>query len=315
MNLTLAQDVNDKIKVEQYYQNLGGVEQYIEIMKTSDSNPVLLWIHGGPGFPDIPILRYFNKEISKNLTLVIWEQRGAGKSYLKNPNPGDMSTAQIVEDGLELVEILKKKFSKEKIYLAGNSWGSIIGLKMAQAQPQKFHSYIGISQVINSKRGRELTRDWLRELALKKGDSTTIAVLDSLDEKSITNDLQALMKESELVARYNVHNQDVEIQVVKARSYYDDYKLEDMMKGAFFSIEFLINDLTDINFDNLTELDIPVYLIHGRNDWTCPTLLDNEWIENLSAPKKEIIWMENSTHGPPMEEPKLFNKILIDLLQ
>ena len=122
------------IQSEELYFDLGGVQQYIEILKSSDNNPVLLFVHGGPAWPQTPQFRYFNKEIANKFTVVIWEQRGAGKSYLKNKTPGNISLNQIIDDGQELVKIIKDKFNVEKIYLAGYSWGSIVGLKMVEEE-------------------------------------------------------------------------------------------------------------------------------------------------------------------------------------
>lgn len=93
-------------------------------------------MHGGPGWPQTPQLRYFNENLTKSVTLVAWEQSGSGQSYMNNSNPKNLSLDQIIYDAHELTLILKKKFNKDKIYLAGFSWGSIIGLRLALKYPQ-----------------------------------------------------------------------------------------------------------------------------------------------------------------------------------
>jgi len=75
------------------------VQQYVEILKILEKNPVLLFVHGGPAWPQTPQFRYFNKEIAEKYTVVVWEQRGAGKSFMRNPTPGDISLSQIISDG------------------------------------------------------------------------------------------------------------------------------------------------------------------------------------------------------------------------
>src|SRR5688572_22957634 len=94
---------------EKSFIALGGEKQYVEITGTSSENPVLLFIHGGPGWPQTPHLRYFNADLAKSTILVAWEQSGCGKSLKENPNPAKVSLDQMVSDAHELTQILKKK--------------------------------------------------------------------------------------------------------------------------------------------------------------------------------------------------------------
>ncbi|TNE73092.1 hypothetical protein EP331_05335 [bacterium] len=96
------QTADSLIKTEQFFLNLGGEEQYVEVLFSSKENPVLLFIHGGPTWPQTPQIRYFNSEIAEKYTLVIWEQRGSGKAYQKNIISKNLSIPQLVQNGLEL---------------------------------------------------------------------------------------------------------------------------------------------------------------------------------------------------------------------
>ena len=304
------------IQSEEQYFDLGGVQQYIEILKSSDNNPVLLFIHGGPAWPQTPQFRYFNKEIANKYTVVIWEQRGAGKSYLKNKTPGNISLNQIIDDGQELVEIIKDKFKVEKIYLAGYSWGSIVGLKMVEENPADFFAYIGIAQVINLKQGMEISRAWLRENDTINQDLEAMAVLDSLDKNLIIDDQEAFMKQYQLVYKYGgaVYNQEAGKEVEKAQDFYEDYKDYNWYEAYNYSAQFLVDDLFSTDFLYLKKLSVPVYLILGRHDWNVPSVLALEWYENLDAPKKEVFWMENAAHGTLEEDPDHFNRIMSEMI-
>ena len=57
-----------------------------------------------------------------------------------------------------------------------------------------------------------------------------------------------------------------------------------------------------------------MYFIAGRHDWNVPAVLVEEFVNKLQAPIKEIIWFENSGHGPLEEEPEKFNKVMIEKL-
>ena len=58
-NITTVDQANKKVDVKSFML-LGVEKQYVEITGESDKNPVLLFIHGGPGWPQTPQLRYFN---------------------------------------------------------------------------------------------------------------------------------------------------------------------------------------------------------------------------------------------------------------
>ncbi|MEZ2414499.1 alpha/beta fold hydrolase [Muriicola sp. E247] len=304
------------IQSEEQYLNLGGVEQYIEIYKSADNNPVLLLVHGGPAWPQTPQFRYLHKEIANKFTVVLWEQRGAGKSYLKNKTPGNISLDQIIDDGQELIKIIKDKLNVEKIYLAGYSWGSIVGLKMVEENPADFYAYIGIAQLINKKRGMEISKDWLRENDTIHKDIDAIAVLDSLDNNLIPDNQEAGMKLYQLVYKYGgaVYNQEAGIEVEKAQNHYDDYKNYDWYGVYRYSSQFLADDLFSTDFRSLKKLRVPVYLILGRHDWNVPSVLALEWYENLDAPEKKIIWMENTAHGTLDEDPDDFKRIMLEMI-
>ena len=307
---------NVVIQSEELYFDLGGEQQYVEVLKSSDKNPVLLFVHGGPAWPQTPQFRYFNKEIANNYTVVLWEQRGAGKSYMRNKTPGNISLNQIIYDGQELVKIIKEKFNVEKIYLAGYSWGSIVGLKMVEEKPEDFLAYIGIAQVINLKQGMEISRAWLRENDTISEDIEAIAVLDSLDKNLIIDNQEAFMKQYQIVFKYGgaVYNHEAGKVVEKAQNYYEDYKNYEWYEAYNYSVQYLEDDLYSTDFLYLKKLSIPVYLILGRHDWNVPAVLAMDWFENLDAPEKKVFWMENASHGTLEEDPDHFNRIMNEMI-
>ena len=171
----------DEPTTEAFFVELGGEEQYVEIISTSMENPLLLFVHGGPAWPQTPQIRYFNADLAKAYTVVIWEQRGAGKNFAKNPKPDNLNLEQIVSDGIELSVWLKEVHQRKKIYLAGYSWGSLVGVEMTKQAPRHFKAYFGIAQFINSEEGMTITRQWLREQATERNDAAALAKVDSLE--------------------------------------------------------------------------------------------------------------------------------------
>lgn len=299
---------------------MGGSNQYVEITAASDQQPVLLFIHGGPGWPQTPQLRYFNADLTSAFILATWDQRGCGKSFMNDSTAENLSLDQITADAHELTQYLKTKYKKKKIFLAGFSWGSVVALTLAQKYPEDYFAYVGISQVINIPKGMTVTQDWLRERATAKQDLETLKTLSKLARKdsSLCNgSLSCFMVQYELLSKYHgaVFNPASDKEVEKAVTKYDDYKNYDWNKGFFYSATRLEKDMFGTDFTNLKKLSIPAYFIEGRHDWNVPAVLVDQFVSKLSAPKKKIVWFEKSGHGPLEEEPLKFNKTMIRLLK
>lgn len=251
-------------------------------------------------------------------TVVIWEQRGAGKNFEKNPNPGGLSLNQIVKDGTQLTEWLIKEYDQDKIYLAGYSWGSLIGVEMVKQHPEHFKAYYGISQFINSQEGLEISRNWVRKQAEEAKDEIALQKIDSL--KDVTNfkdEHSRFFKQYLLVSQFGgaVYQEKSFQEVEKAKTMYEDYKNYDWYAVWNASSSLLQKDLYVADVRDVKELKVPVILFQGRHDWNIPSVLAESWLKDLKAPKKEIIWFENSGHGPLEEEPQEFNQAMIQVLK
>ena len=125
---------------------LGGVEQTILVRGDSSANPVLLYLHGSPGVAEMPF-SYKNAELERDFVVVHWDQRGAGKSF--RPGTPGMNIRQFVDDTIELSRSLRAEFGGRKIMLVGHSWGSLVGALAVTREPQLYHAYVGISQLVN----------------------------------------------------------------------------------------------------------------------------------------------------------------------
>lgn len=306
--------VNDQLFLE-----LGKEKQYVEITGSSDKDPVILFLHGGPGWPQTPHLRYFNADITKSAILVAWEQSGCGKSYMQNPTPANMSVEQFVNDAHELTQYLKKRFQKDKIYVAGFSWGSIIGLKLVEKYPEDYAAYFAISQVVDVSRSIELSREWIKAQALSRNDTamlTRVKRLENRDTSFCQSELDCFMKKYEMLTAYNgaIHTQEASAKIDSAQVHYGDYKEYDWFKAFMYSANRLTDELFSTNLSGVTELKVPAYFFMGRHDWSLPTRVTEEFVAKLKAPRKEIVWFENSGHEPLEEEAPAFNKAITDRL-
>lgn len=298
------------------YLTLGGTPQYVEITSTSASHPVLLFIHGGPGWPQTPMLRALNTGLPGGMTLVSWDQRGAGLSFVRDSVPANVSLAQIVADGHELTQYLQDRFHQKRIYLAGFSWGSVVGVRLVQQYPQDYAGYIGIGQVVNVRRGLPLSREWLGSRMRAAGDTAGLRVLDDLARPEPTRcrgDMACFMVQYEQLQKYHgaVYSPAAIPPVDSAMKRYPDYAAYSWERGFQFSVSHLEGDLFSTDLAEVTRLEVPVTLLLGRHDWNVPSVLAARWLDSLSAPRKEIVWFENSGHGPLEEEPARFDSVLL----
>ena len=140
---------------------LGGVRQWISIRAADPHAPVLLFLHGGPGSANLAKLRLQVPQLEKHFVVVTWDQRGAGKSASLGFDYSTLSIEQMVSDAHELVTYLKTRFGVEKIYLMGFSWGTVIGLSLADRYPQDFYAYIAVSQIVDA--ATQLRRQPIRQ--------------------------------------------------------------------------------------------------------------------------------------------------------
>ena len=157
---------------------LGGVDQWLIIRGHDVNKPVLLFLSGGPGASESARVLRFNSELEKHFVVVIWEQRGCGKSYPSLNPKSDLTIDQYVSDVIELSELLRVRFKEQKIYLVGHSWGTIIGALAAQQRSDLFHAYIGTAQMVDVRATDQMIYDLVLEHSIQTGDTDFAQTLE-----------------------------------------------------------------------------------------------------------------------------------------
>jgi pimeloyl-ACP methyl ester carboxylesterase len=128
---------------------LGGVVQWLTLRGHDVANPILLYVHGGPGGPDLGAMRHFVPELEEHFVVAHWSQRGAGKSYARELSDDRMTMAQFVADLEELSLHLLQRFGQRKLFLVGQSWGTVLGMRLAARRPDLVAAYVGVNQVVD----------------------------------------------------------------------------------------------------------------------------------------------------------------------
>lgn len=167
--------------------NVNGVPQFISIRAEKEKAPLLIYLHGGPGDAAFPLVMTYNKMLEQQFTVVIWEQRGAGKSYYKFDGPVTIDI--FLNDLYTLVDYLLPRFHQSSVYLVGHSWGSILGLRFVKAYPELVHTYIGCGQVVNMKKSSKSAYEYALAHADKKDLEKLRRIDCSYQTDSWLNDL------------------------------------------------------------------------------------------------------------------------------
>ena len=142
--------------------SINGTKQWVLIRGNDESKPVLLYLHGGPGQSLIPFAYKATNKLVNDFIVVYWDQRGTGLSYDESIPDETMTIDQFIEDTRSVTEYLKRKFNKDKIYLLGHSWGTVLGTLVIQKYPDDYYAYIGVGQVVNSEEQEESGTEWLK---------------------------------------------------------------------------------------------------------------------------------------------------------
>jgi len=290
---------------------IGGIDQWIEVRGQNVSNPILLFIHGGPGIAFISLAAAFQDPWEKNFTVVQWDQRGAGKTYATNDKKlqrSTMNVPQMEQDALDVVNYLRRRFKREKIFVLGPSWGSVLGLWLAHEHPDLIYAYVGVGQFVNFRQNAaSIYQDALQQ-ARNNHNEQAIKELESIAPYPPPNaDLGKLMIANKWAGRLLgpppsaagfTNGWRLVSSIVSGPEYSlaDDYWV---FRGQMFSGEVLLPELTNVDLNKLGfAFREPIFVSKGRQDPYCRPSLTWEYSQTIKAPQKEFVWFDNSGHFP-----------------
>lgn len=297
---------------------LGSVEQWILVRGVDEQKPIILFLHGGPGLPMMPFHQHFQKDIESMYLVVHWDQRGTGKSYSENIPNESMNLLQILSDAHDLVLLLKKKYGKEKIYLAGHSWGTIIGMNLINLYPEDFYGFISIGQVVDFSQSLNISYDFALMKAKETGCEEAVNELIGIGNSSFKEDDTKLSIILKNVGRFGgrMYNEINFRNIANKCEEYTKNDIENIAKGLDFSDKYLWDEIIKTRMmDKILELKVPIYFLCGKYDYITPTILIEEYYKKIVAKFKKLIILENSAHYPYIEEPDKFSQIIIDILK
>ena len=292
---------------KQGYVTINGIEQWITITGARCGNPVILFIHGGPGNPLSPFADAIYQGWEQHYTLVQWDQRGAGMTYTKQRPTDDvpLSLEQMRDDGIAVTNYVRQRLGQDKVILMGSSWGSILGVYMAKASPELFHAYVGTAQVVDARRNLGGMYDEVMALAQAAGDQPTVDKLAALGSPPWTDPrnfgilrrfdrkYEALITDAPPKTWWQPAPLYATPQALADAEAADDYSYLQFM-GRHGDGMFSKVDLPAMG----TQFGLPVYLLMGTQDLLTSPVVARRYFDSISAPRKDFVLVPRAGHDP-----------------
>ncbi len=311
---------------EGMYVKIGGIDQWIQIRGEDRSNPVILFVHGGPGGSTIPMSSGW-RPWEKYFTIVQWDQRGAGRTFRANGDSvaATMTLAQMTQDGVEVAEFVRTHLHKDRIVLLGHSWGSFLGIHIVKQRPDLFQAYVGTGQVVD-RQTFETSFD-LVVVRLK-------ALAQAADNKQALSELAAIsaapgdsITRPDIVAKWSKALSLPSIESFKFAgpippAFMPDFSLLDWyywQRGMSFSAAYLRGRNSPMFQSDVwslgTDFSMPVFFFEGTEDLSTPMQPAYDYFEQIKAPRKEFVKFEGGEHFIPFDRPDEFLARLIEFVR
>jgi len=296
---------------------LGGVRQWLLVRGRRAESPILLKLHGGPGQAEMATAR-LNGLLENDFVVVEWDQRGSGKSGAAIQPAMAMNVSQLVADTIELTEHLTQRFGRPKLIVVGHSWGSVLGLMAAQRRPDLFSAFVSTGLIANFAEGQQVAYRFLLAESRRRGNTKAFTELSSLGSppyagtEGIAKWGRCARWLGEFGALWHSSEKFNPVGWMLASIEYSWPEKLRFNRAAERSFGLLYADLLSVNLsETVPRVEVPVFFAEGRHDRMAPVEVAERYFTSLTAPRKELVWFENSAHFPQWEERARFHEFLL----
>ncbi|MEJ1241311.1 alpha/beta hydrolase [Chryseolinea sp. T2] len=274
---------------------IGGIRQWVSIKSENRRNPVLLFLHGGPGNSVISYSDKFTGALRKHFVVVNWDQRESGKTGEINKSPVSLTVKLMTSDAIEVVRYLCGKFSVDKIYLMGHSWGGFLGMEVAAQRPELLKAYIAVCPMIYQAESERLALARMQQKAAEEKNQVATKELAAVKIPFATG--EQLYYQRKWLLHYAGAKEPSK---------------ETVLTWSTKWLE-LFNEASEVNFlTALPRVECPIYFFVGGRDYQTSTKLTTDFYNQVKAPDKQIFVFESTAHNLPTAEPARFQQTIIE---
>jgi pimeloyl-ACP methyl ester carboxylesterase len=306
--------------------DVDGCTQWISIRGRDRRNPVLLYLHGGPGSPTMPEAWTFQTPWEDYFTVAQWDQRGAGKTYASNDPAAiapTMTAQRMIADAQYVVTYLLEHLNKRKLFVLGHSWGSFLGMELARRNPGQLHAYIGTGQMIDTQRSEAEGYEFALAQARAERNAKAVLELEALAPYpgplgTLTVDRIGAQRTWVIYyggLAYRRRSFDFDADCWKFSPDYTDRDVKLTDKGSLFSLDHLLGVVERTNFESVDELQCPLFIFQGKHDYETSWSVVNRWFARVRAPHKRFVTFLESAHMSMLEQPGEYLRELVNLVR
>lgn len=323
-NAILYPDNNNGIYLYEYPM-INGIKQYVQMRGADKSNPLILFLHGGPGGSLAGVCHVMQAEWEKDFTVVNWDQRNTCKTYLANKDKAleiaeTGSIDDFVQDIDEIIAYLHTVYDFEKLILMGFSWGSAIGAEYAKRHPENLLCYVGVGQHINYHDGVTTVCKQLLDIIpenSKDADKVKKILADFPEKPVWNNELFKIMKHySPLTYKYiGKHARRVPIGKILTSPFMNFKERLAASIPNYSLLKKSYETMLTYDFRKNLNFEAPALFVFGKEETVCPSELLTECFDELTAPQKKISVIKNASHSCFYDQPQEFYSTLCDFIK
>jgi proline iminopeptidase len=282
----------------------------------STANPVLLYLSGGPGGSDLGALRRNGEALEQAFTVASYDQRGTGKSFDALDPTSTLTLAGAVDDAIAVTNYLRARFHQDKIYLVGNSWGTVLGVLAAQQHPELFAAFVGSGQMVDLKATDRLYFQDTLAWATRTGNTALEQQLTRNGPPPYPDPLkyEAVLGNEQEVYPYDDSALAEGANGFSENLFHPEYSLIEQVHllGGFLTVfSVLYPQLQGVDLrTQVTSLDVPVYLVQGGHETRARAEPAAQWFSLLQAPTKQLVTFPDSGHRALFQQPDLFYQVM-----
>ena len=298
---------------ESMYIDVNGTKQWINIYGEDINNPVLLYLHGGPGSATSDIDYAFTRKWADVYTVVTWDQRNCGKSYDAAQNDIVLTRDLFLTDGREVTEFLLDYLMKDKITILGHSWGSIYGANLVLEYPEYYDCFIGTGQLVDYLENEQAFKQ--EAIIWAEGDEETNELINQLTPDHVTMDHITARNAIMQKYGYDMMVNGSDYNLITTIIFNPNYSLIDWInyfkRDMSVYLDFFASDeFASFSLKDRVNYQVPFYNINGDQDYQTNYKLAQEYFEEVNAPYKQMYYMKNMTHGLLESDSEGFSEIV-----